>query len=49
MTATTETPTSIPVRRSRITSVSLGLIAVALVAAAFGLVLAGGTYEALPR
>ncbi len=48
MTTSTETTTSIPVRRSRITSVSLGLTAVALVAAAFGLVLAGGTYEALP-
>ncbi len=48
MTTTTETPTGFSVRRSRIASVSVGLIAVALVAAAFGLVLAGGTYEALP-
>ena len=48
MTTTTETPTGFSVRRSHIASVSLGLIAVALVAAAFGLVLAGGTYEALP-
>ena len=48
MTTTTETPTGFSVRRSRIASVSLGLVAVALVAAAFGLVLAGGTYEALP-
>ena len=48
MTTTTETPTGSSVQRSRIASVSLGLIAVALVAAAFGLVLADGTYEALP-
>ena len=41
MTTTTETPTGSSVQRSRIASVSLGLIAVALVAAAFGLVLAG--------
>jgi putative copper resistance protein D len=48
MTTATETPTGSSVQRSRIASVSLGLIAVALVAAAFGLVLADGTYEALP-
>ena len=42
-----EAPTG-STRSLPLASISLGLIAVAISAAAFGLVLAGGTYEALP-